>query len=150
MATRRAAGASRGGSDRTDDAAGAGCRDDLPFENVYLPRSDGTRPGKEHRRGGCKGRWRPCRNVYCRYHLATDYWQVADGGMVVRVRSQDPDQPSCALDVADEGPQTSERIAKLLGISEQAVEQRLKSAIKRVRQDPRLRKFADVIFQDIE
>ncbi len=143
-AARRAGGACRDGSAATGDAGGAASRDDLPFELYELP----DHVVQQATRGDCLGGRRPCRRVLCRYHLATDFWPLPDGWIRVRVRSLEPGQPSCALDIADQGPQLHERIGEILGCTEAAVRQCLEGTFAKFRRDPRLRQLAEWMSQD--
>lgn len=65
-------------------------------------------------RGECEDGERPCPWLNCKHHLE-------HGG------------ESCALDVADEGPQTQERVAELLGVSQERVHFLEKRAIRKAR-----------------
>lgn len=56
---------------------------------------------------------RPCPAAACRYHLADPEPSLF---------GEDTGRPSCALDVASEGPATCEQIGALLGVSKQAIQ----------------------------
>lgn len=79
-------------------------------------------------RGECEDGERPCRFETCRYHLSHDTICDKHGNQtVIQTRGWDWSKPSCALDVADDGPKSTGYIASLLGIPQQrvsAVEQR--------------------------
>lgn len=87
----------------------------LPIEGQ--PQRTGDRP---RTRGDCEDGCRPCPWTECRYHLATDVVRDKHGGtMVFWAAGWDWSKPSCALDVADDGPQTQEDVARLLGLTRQ-------------------------------
>jgi hypothetical protein len=85
---------------------------------------DADEPARPRTRGDCVGGPRPCPWVSCRYHLAVD---VKNGGRFVREnfpgRGVDELAETCALDVADRGGETLERIGELLGVTRQFIEQ---------------------------
>ena len=56
---------------------------------------------------------RPCPSAACRYHLPDPEPSLF---------GEDAGRPSCALDVASEGPATCEQIGALLGVSKQAIQ----------------------------
>lgn len=56
---------------------------------------------------------RPCQAAACRYHLPDPEPSLF---------GEPSDRPSCALDVASEGPATCEQIGALLGVSKQAIQ----------------------------
>lgn len=66
---------------------------------------------------------RPCPFVSCIHNLFLD---VGEDGSIKRRHDEPWDMPadaSCALDVADGGPQTCERVAEVLGVSPGRVSQ---------------------------
>lgn len=65
-------------------------------------------------RGECEDGERPCPFASCRYWL-------------------DHASASCALDVADDGMQTQEKVAALMGVSQQRVDYLEKRAIRKAR-----------------
>jgi hypothetical protein len=75
-------------------------------------------------RSECRGGLRPCPFVSCRYHLFLDV--NPDNGSV---RFNFPDksvaelEASCALDVAEDGGLTLERIGHLLGMTRERIRQ---------------------------
>lgn len=91
-------------------------------------------------RGDCANVPRPCPFVGCRYHLFLD---VGKGG-VLRLNFPDKEphelKRSCALDIAAAGGLGQKVVAKILGVSKQAVQQSEKRSIDRL--DPRLRRIA--------
>ena len=74
-------------------------------------------------RGDCEDGARPCPWVSCAYHL---YLEVTDAGSI---RLPHPDrepwelEETCALDVADNGGETLERVGQLLNITRERVRQ---------------------------
>lgn len=85
-------------------------------------------------RGECQGGPRPCPWVGCRYHL---FLEMVNQGRAVRLpRGLDVEpetlQPSCALDVADDGPVTLEEVAEFLGVTRERVRQVEDIALKKV------------------
>lgn len=91
-------------------------------------------PERPKTRGDCVSGPRPCPWVSCRHHLGVDVL-----GTEVRERAGwdevdalgRPLRPSCSLDVADDGPQPIEPIARALGVSARRVDQLLKRAVRR-------------------
>ena len=74
-------------------------------------------------RGDCASGPRPCPWAGCRYHLLIDVNSA--GTLRSNEQHDDPTQleDSCALDLADQGPQTLERIAGVLGMTRERVRQ---------------------------
>lgn len=66
-----------------------------------------------------------CDMLECRYHLT----ESRSG----KVTDRPSDLPTCALAVADDGPQTPARIATLLGCSHQWVDHLCHSALRKMR-----------------
>lgn len=97
-------------------------------------------------RADCAGGIRPCPYVACRYHLISDVGEKYTGHRFVERKSCGPfvlaDSASravevlesmphtCALDLADDGPQDLETIAGAMGISRERVRQIEMSAKK--------------------
>ncbi len=94
-------------------------------------------------RSQCVDGPRPCDKVRCRYHLWTELaqdkagnWQLGKGGGDTIVPHS---QESCALDIADRGPTSSEDIGRYIGTDETRVRQidratideKLRRALKR-------------------
>ena len=77
-----------------------------------------------------------CQHRECRYHLAH------------RSHSEHQLVPSrdCALDVANEGPQTREEVAAVLGISDERLRQIEKRALSRLKRNKTLRRLHDESF----
>ncbi|MBT8430112.1 MAG: DNA-binding protein [Gammaproteobacteria bacterium] len=95
-------------------------------------------------RADCIDGPRPCPWAGCRYHLAVDV-RPSTGGLCLHFGPDDWDQSAdtCALDVADRGPQTLEDVASLFNLTRERVRQiefralrRLQAALTR---DPLLR-----------
>ncbi len=72
-------------------------------------------------RAACLGGPRPCPWVGCRYHLWSDV--TAAGG--IRAPEADPMDmgETCALDVADRGPQILDAVGQLFGFSRERARQ---------------------------
>jgi hypothetical protein len=91
-----------------------------------LPLGVSTLPGgaeRPLRRGDCQGGERPCPWRSCRYHLEAE-------------------AASCALDVADGGPQDIEAIARLLDLSRQRIAQLIEAASRKLERSGELRGLA--------
>lgn len=70
-------------------------------------------------RGDCQGHEGSCPFVTCRYHLAVDV--TAGGSLRLRDQSMDVREPSCALDMADEGPHTLEEVGQAMGLHREMI-----------------------------
>lgn len=79
-------------------------------------------PERPRNRSECRDGERPCPWVSCRYHLAIEV-DERSGRVTERPALHDPTAPSCAIDVADSGEQTLERIGELLGVTRERVRQ---------------------------
>lgn len=75
-----------------------------------------TNEKRPRTRGECKGGVRPCPWLSCRYHTA-----IMTGG------------DTCALDVADRGPQSLVAIAATEGLTRQRVHQIVQEAVHKLR-----------------
>lgn len=73
---------------------------------------------------------RPCPWLRCRYHLALT---VKRGGSITVDHNAMESESNCALDVAEEGAQTLERIGALMGISKQSIQYTEVEAIEKLR-----------------
>lgn len=82
-------------------------------------------------RADCIDGPRPCPWVGCRYHLARD---VSPAGARVRVRDPGSLDETCALDVADRGPQSPPDIAALMGLGETMVFEALASGLRKMQE----------------
>jgi len=94
-------------------------RRELERGRLLFPRSeDGPRPRV---RGDCIAGPRPCPYVACRYHL---YLDVKKNGAAIKYNFPDLEvgelSDSCALDVADNGGNTLEVVAKLMNLVREA------------------------------
>ena len=75
----------------------------------------------------------PCTHRECRYHLAhRGYWE----------HEIEPNR-DCSLDVANEGPHTTDEVAVALGMSTERVRQLEQHAFESLRLEPTLRQFYD-------
>jgi len=89
------------------------------------------------RRGDCAGGERPCPWVSCRYHLGLD---VLDSGEISMAPGSDVTDlaATCALDIADQGGVTLEKVGEILGVTRERVRQIEYNALKKIRTvDPR-------------
>jgi hypothetical protein len=80
----------------------------------------------------CGVRQRPCPFKVCRYHLERDESIQARGNTGERHEAQlaaRDTSETCALDVADRGEHSAVRVASLLGITKQRVQQIEKTAV---------------------
>ena len=81
----------------------------------------------------CQNSTRPCPWISCRYHLYLDITRANS------IRINHPDikpwelDPSCALDVADEGEHTLEKIGTIVNLTRERVRQIELAIFKRVR-----------------
>jgi hypothetical protein len=84
----------------------------------------GPAPRRPHQRIECGQIERPCPYVGCRYHL---YLDVRSSGAIAETwPTREPWElaSTCSLDVADEGAQTLDQVAELLGgVSRERVRQ---------------------------
>jgi hypothetical protein len=85
-------------------------------------------PQRPRNRSECGGA-RPCLFVTCRYHLAYD---VTDGGSL-KVNfpgvGLEEMEETCALDVADQGPQILRRVGRLMNVLTQRADQAIHLAL---------------------
>lgn len=84
-------------------------------------------------RADCLDGPRPCPFVGCRYNLLVEVTAAGSIKMPLGAPWEaDPDTPSCALDVADDGERTLQDIADILGISLQWVVQSRAEALRKM------------------
>ncbi len=89
-------------------------------------------------RSECADAPRPCPRDQCRYHLwgeVTTVERTAQPGRKgatprIEVTSL-AERPSCAIDVADDGPKTLQQVASILGVTREAVRLTEKRAKKK-------------------
>lgn len=86
--------------DRTPAAPASSTRRRLPL-------------GPRYEACGGEAQSRPCPRAECRYYLE----DPAPG-----LFGEDEERPTCALDVAAQGPATAERVGELFGVSKQAIQ----------------------------
>lgn len=87
-------------------------------------------------RGDCKDGPRPCPFAGCAHHLGLDVRRVPQGHSVKHaVRGLDPDElpETCALDVADRGGVTLDRIADIYGQTRERIRQIETKALDKIR-----------------
>lgn len=84
-------------------------------------------------RGECADGPRPCPYVDCRYHLMVDV--MSNGSVKVNFPDLDVDQmdDTCALDVADRGGATLDRVGDLLNVTRERARQLEARALRRYR-----------------
>lgn len=89
-------------------------------------------------RGDCANVPRPCPFVTCRHHL---YLDISPKGIAklndpdIEPAEMPPDQ-SCSLDVAEQGPQRLEAIARILRVTKERARQIEDEIFKKLRMDP--------------
>lgn len=77
-------------------------------------------PERPRTRADCAGGPRPCPWVSCRHHL---YLDVLPNGALEHAPVEVHEMvDSCALDVADEGPHSSNEVGEVLGCARQRIE----------------------------
>lgn len=101
-------------------------------ENGTLPTGDHWRPED---RSVCEGSARPCLYVACKYNLFTD---ITDSGSIRFPFGDDPQalltmEHTCALDVAESGGLTLEKVAKLTNVTRERVRQVEQVAMTKMR-----------------
>ncbi len=86
-------------------------------------------------REGCADMPRPCPFLTCKWHLGHEAIgpDVDDDTLAEAIASETGD--TCALDVADRGPQTERWVAQLMGLSHQRVHQLSRDAKSHARDD---------------
>jgi hypothetical protein len=103
---------------------------------AVIPLIEAMRPKT---RGDCVDGPRPCPWVRCRHNLYLEVSPVKENGSLkVNFPDLEPEDmtgrlESCSLDVADRGPQGSERVGELLNITRERIRQIEERALKRVR-----------------
>lgn len=93
----------------------------------------GTDHWRPRTRADCKGAFRPCPYLGCRYHLALD---TERGGCLVYPFGHlqlDELEHTCALDIAEQGSHTLEELGQLLGVTRERIRQIEQVAMNRLR-----------------
>lgn len=87
-------------------------------------------------RGECEGGARPCPLISCRHHLAAD---LLPGGtlQVHWLPDEEPERPSCSLDVADFGGLGPTDVALIMGVSKQRVVQIEERVVRKLKKNRR-------------
>lgn len=94
--------------------------------------SDAVGHTRPKNRSECASGFRPCPFVGCRYHLALDVGPEGRNGRSVTIPKGLMSDPAdvlyrmpdtCALDVADRGPQTLDAIGNTLGVTKERIRQ---------------------------
>lgn len=80
----------------------------------------------EETEGACRLACNPCTQTQCRYHLGVRNLDAA-------LLSGDETLPTCALEVAGNGPHTLEDISQLLGVTKERVRQLEAAALRKLR-----------------
>lgn len=108
-------------------------------EYVHEP-DDHLLPRLPKTRAECASVPRPCPFISCRYHLFLDVTKT--GSIRYNFPGLDPSElsprGSCALDIADAGPQTYTSLSKILNVTRERVRQLLDAMIKPARMRKRL------------
>ena len=87
-------------------------------------------------RGECEDGERPCPFASCQYHLSQDVIQDRYGNeKIVATPGWTEAKPSCALDVADDGPKSLAYVSKLMGVNRMRVLQIERLAVVKLRGD---------------
>ena len=93
--------------------------------STRAPLEEGTLPAPPHMRpvtrGDCASSPRPCPFAGCRYNLHVDV--LGDGTLVRYGETADDLEESCALDVADKGGVSLQKIADVWGVSRERIRQ---------------------------
>lgn len=90
------------------------------------------------KRGDCERGERPCPFVSCKYHLALEV-DPKRGSIKIRFPDLDVDElpETCALDVADGGPQTLDRTGELMNMTRERVRQIENTALRHLAEKAR-------------
>jgi hypothetical protein len=100
-------------------------------------------------RGDCENAERPCPFVSCRWHL---YLEVSDSNDNIKLNFPDiePDEleETCALDVADRGVATLERVGELMNVTRERIRQLEVKASKRMASRARLAGITPDLVED--
>ncbi|NIR31713.1 MAG: DNA-binding protein [Gammaproteobacteria bacterium] len=102
-------------------------------ELARLPVVDDEEARRPRTRRDCKDGPRPCPYVACRHHLYIDV-QPKRGSLTLNWPDRGVDEipQTCALDVADQGGLTLERVADLLNLTRERIRQIEASALRKV------------------
>lgn len=94
--------------------------------------------GRPRSRSQCASGPRPCPHVSCRYNLYLDV--VNAGSIKLNFPDLEPDAMahSCALDIADQGGVTMERVAELMNLTRERVRQIEERALHKLKTIMRL------------
>lgn len=82
-------------------------------------------------RGECEDGQRPCPFVSCRHHLFLDV--LENGNIQTRANEVEDLPETCALDVADRGPQALETVGEIIARTRELVRQLQNNALRRAR-----------------
>lgn len=98
---------------------------------------------RPRKRSDCADVVRPCVFVSCRYSLYLDRPQKNKPNLVFNFPDKEPGDlvDSCALDIADRGGETLERVAELMNITRERVRQIEAMLLRKIR--PRMVKMRD-------
>lgn len=110
-----------------------------PIANIQRPKT----------RGDCVGAARPCPYVACKWHLFLDV-SPRTGSIKLNYPDLEPDQlaRSCALDVADEGGTTLERVGEIANITRERVRQVENKAVAHLKALPEFRRLNVLMAED--
>jgi hypothetical protein len=93
-------------------------------EQAFIDFPEGSVQGRPGQRSECASGVRPCPYVSCRYHL---YLEVSPKTGSLKLNFPDLEvwelQESCALDVADRGEQSTEKLGELLNLTPERARQ---------------------------
>lgn len=87
---------------------------------------------RPRQRGDCRCEQRPCPWVGCRYHLYADISFHGTLVMIFPMLELWEIRETCALDVADRGPQTQEKVGEFMNLTRERVRQIEKKALAKL------------------
>jgi len=108
---------------------------ELELGRLLFPPDDSQKP-RPRTRGDCAGVERPCPFISCQHHLYLDV-SPRTGAIKLNYPDLEPDElppnASCALDIADVGGSTLERVGELMNLTRERVRQVEVRALAKVR-----------------
>lgn len=92
-------------------------------EAVLFAGANGAPDGRPRTRDECRDGARPCAWISCRYHLALDVSPHGSIRLNFGRLALDKMEETCALDVAERGGATHDRIGKLMNLTRERIRQ---------------------------